>query len=50
MTYPAQVVNGTVVLLDITMLTCDVGHSMNEVWKISAGQRGRVDSGVVCGV
>ena len=46
MTWYALVVNGTEVLLDITMLTSDADHSMIELWKISAGQRGGVDSGV----
>ena len=49
-TWCALVVNGTEVLLDITMLTSDADHSMIEVWKISAGQRGGVDSGVECAV
>ena len=47
---PALVVKGTEVLLDITMLTSDADHSMIEVWKISAGQRGGVDNGVERGV
>ena len=50
LTSPAPVVNGTVVLLDITMLTCDVGHSMIEVWRKGADQRCGVDNGVERGV
>ena len=50
MTWYALVVNGTEVLLDITMLTCDVGHSMIEVWRKGADQRGGVDNGVERGV
>ena len=50
MTWYALVVNGTEVLLDITMLTSDADHSMIEVWRKSADQRGGVDNGVERGV